>query len=363
MKETSHSNLLITYDDDATWLVTYADLMTILLVFFVLLYSLAFFEKEKYEERVEIIMRQLKQDKISKGGIELFDLSADLNRKISLEDITGLRSREAALFKTMNKFVKKAHQGKDITTRLNNGKIILTVSGETLFSSGSARLNPGALPAFNRMIQIFDEFPEFTINIKGHTDNIPISTRVFPSNWELSAIRATTVLKYLVSKGIRPQRLTATGYGDIMPMVPNTTEENRKTKQTIKPKQTDLKNMVDNQEQREAFRYIFKEEGHLTMDFKHQTVKVLNISAGGLAFNGDGFAQYDVDQITLFLDIPNYRGETRFTAQLRILNISAGRICHCIFENCNIEDYEIIHKYVLEMQKTEMINNSRNCMQ
>ncbi|MBU3954174.1 MAG: OmpA family protein, partial [Proteobacteria bacterium] len=55
----------------------------------------------------------------------------------------------------------------------------------------------------------------------------PISTRAFPSNWELSAIRATTVIKYLVSKGVAPQRLTATGYGDIMPQVPNTTDENR----------------------------------------------------------------------------------------------------------------------------------------
>jgi len=227
MKDTSYNSSFITYDDDATWLITYADLMTILLVFFVLLYSLAFFEKEKYEERVQVIMRQLKQDQVSKGGVELFDLSADLNRKISLEDITGLRSREAALFKTMDKFVQKTHQSKNITTKFKNGKIILTVSGETLFNSGSADLNPGALPVFNRMIQIFDEFPEFTINIKGHTDDIPISTRAFPSNWELSAIRATTVLKYLVSKGIRPQRLTATGYGDIMPRVPNTTDENR----------------------------------------------------------------------------------------------------------------------------------------
>lgn len=227
MKDTSYNSSFITYDDDGTWLITYADLMTILLVFFVLLYSLAFFEKEKYKERVEIIMRQLKQDQEIKGVMEVFNLPVNLDHKISIEDITGLRSRETALVKTINKFVKKTDQRKNITTQSRGGKIILTVSGETLFSSGSASLNPGAMPVFNQMIQIFDEFPEFIINIKGHTDNIPISTQAFPSNWELSAIRATTVLKYLVSKGIRPQRLTATGYGDIMPQVPNTTDENR----------------------------------------------------------------------------------------------------------------------------------------
>ncbi|MCP4717894.1 MAG: OmpA family protein [Desulfobacteraceae bacterium] len=227
MKDTSYNSSFISYDDDANWLITYADLMTILLVFFVLLYSLAFFEKEKYEERVKVIMRQLKQDHESKGGMELFDLSADMNRKISLEDITGLRSRETALFKTANQFVRKTGKRENITSQFMDGKIILTVSGETLFSSGSASLNQGSLHIFNQMIQIFDEFPEFIINIKGHTDNIPISTQAFPSNWELSAIRATTVLKYLISKGISPKRLTATGYGDIMPRVPNTTDKNR----------------------------------------------------------------------------------------------------------------------------------------
>lgn len=227
MKDTSYNSSFITYDDDATWLITYADLMTILLVFFVLLYSLAFFEKEKYESRVEVMTRQLQQDQEPKGSMEMFNLSGNLDPKISLEDFTGLRSRETALFKKINKMARKSDQHKKITTLSRNGKIMIIISGEALFSSGSASFNANALPSFDQMIQIFDEYPEYTINIKGHTDNIPISTPAFPSNWELSAIRATTVLKYLISKGISPQRLTATGYADIMPLVPNTTDINR----------------------------------------------------------------------------------------------------------------------------------------
>jgi len=227
MKDTSYNSSFITYDDDANWLITYADLMTILLVFFVLLYTLAFFEKEKYESRVEVIMRQLKQDQQPKGAMEMFDLSGNQDPKISLEDFTGLRSRETTLFKKVNKMAQKSDQRKKITTLSRYGKIMIIISGEALFGSGSASFNSDALPNFDQLIQLFDEYPEYTINIKGHTDNIPISTPAFPSNWELSAIRATTVLKYLIAKGISPQRLTATGYADIMPLVPNTTDENR----------------------------------------------------------------------------------------------------------------------------------------
>jgi chemotaxis protein MotB len=227
MKDTSYNSSFITYDDDGTWLITYADLMTILLVFFVLLYTLAYFEKEKYESRVEVVMRQLKQEQQPKGALEMFDLSGNQSPKISLEDFTGLRSREATLFKKINKMAQKSDQRKKITTLSRFGKIMITISGEALFSSGSASFNLAAMPSFDQLIQLFDEYPEYTINIKGHTDNVPISTPAFPSNWELSAIRATTVLKYLISKGISPQRLTATGYGDIMPLVPNTTDENR----------------------------------------------------------------------------------------------------------------------------------------
>jgi len=114
------------------------------------------------------------------------------------------------------------------------------------------------------------------------------------------------------------------------------------------------------EDKRESFRYIFKGDLRLSMDFKQKPVQLLNISAGGMAFRNEGFAQYDVDQITLLLDIPNYRGETIFSAQLRILNISDQGICRCIFENCTIEKYEMIHKYVLEMQKKDMTAKSKN---
>ena len=130
-----------------------------------------------------------------------------------------------------------------------------------------------------------------------------------------------------------------------------------------KPKQPiDINDPLETKDQREAFRYIFKGDRYLSMNFKEKPVQVLNISAGGMAFRDEGFTRYDVDQINLLLDIPNYRGETIFSAQLRILDISSQGICHSIFENCTIQEYETIHKYVLEMQKKDMIAKSKNQM-
>jgi len=227
MRDNTYNSTFITYDDDAAWLVTYADLMTIMLVFFVLLYTLAFFEKEQYRHAVETIKIQVEEDEHLIGLMELMEIPETVDTQITIEDITGLRSREKSLFESITKFARSSKQKKSISTRILDGKIIVSIKGKALFISGSADVNTEATTIFDKIIQILDDYPEYNINIKGHTDNIPISTSIFPSNWELSAIRATTVLKYLVSKGVDPQRLTATGYGEIMPLLPNTSEENR----------------------------------------------------------------------------------------------------------------------------------------
>lgn len=85
----------------------------------------------------------------------------------------------------------------------------------------------------DEIAQIIQEFPDFNVNIKGHTDNVPISTNKFPSNWELSAIRATTVLRRLTEKGIGAERLTATGYAELLPLGPNDTDEDRQKNRRV----------------------------------------------------------------------------------------------------------------------------------
>ncbi|WP_041279463.1 PilZ domain-containing protein [Desulfobacula toluolica] len=110
----------------------------------------------------------------------------------------------------------------------------------------------------------------------------------------------------------------------------------------------------ESEDQRQSYRYNFKQGQGFQITFKEKKVWVLNISAGGIAFNNNGFKLFDFDFITFTLDIPNFKGNSTFYSGLRVLRIDNKKICHCIFEHCSLEQHELIHKYVLEMQKNDL---------
>ena len=105
---------------------------------------------------------------------------------------------------------------------------------------------------------------------------------------------------------------------------------------------------------REAFRYLFKKDQGFLIDFKTKKVRVLNIGAGGIAFKNKGFQEFDFDLVKFTLDIPDFKGDPSFSAKIKILNIDQNNICHSIFEHCTKNQLELIHKYVLEMQKNDL---------
>jgi chemotaxis protein MotB len=105
--------------------------------------------------------------------------------------------------------------------------VIISLSGNVLFDSGRADLKPAGLAMLNILADRVRDMPN-DLRIEGHTDDIPIETSIFPSNWELSAARAVSVARYLSDHGrIKPERLTAAGYGQFRPAAPNTTREGR----------------------------------------------------------------------------------------------------------------------------------------
>ena len=106
-------------------------------------------------------------------------------------------------------------------------QINLQIDGRYLFASGKADLKDSARIIFANLTFLFRQYADYRIAIRGHTDDLDIETVQFPSNWELSAVRATTVLRYFIQEGIDPERMTATGYADFIPLVNNDSPENR----------------------------------------------------------------------------------------------------------------------------------------
>jgi chemotaxis protein MotB len=221
------------------WLVTYADLMTLLLTFFILLFSISSLNLAKFKQALAAIQVSLGETTPAVGLLEILDGPAvpfgiakkgsgstqPKGKKVALENLIGLKSRD--IYRDIKRFVHKRQVGDHILVYVDGSKVVIRVKGKVLFASGISILNPGATPILNDITEIVSRHPEYRLRIAGHSDNIPISTAQFPSNWELSAVRATTVLRFLIDKGIDPKRLTATGYGSLLPLVPNTTEANR----------------------------------------------------------------------------------------------------------------------------------------
>ncbi len=234
------------------WLMTYADLMTLLLVFFVLLFSMSNVEKEHFAEAARSFQTAF-QHAVSGAPNSLIPLehNAPTRQTEDLDD-PALTPPEQSKTQNDEEDSKEARRARALQLdweRLNrdlddafeqmqmqeaveigtpkDGKLALRVRGGLLFTSGSATFNYAMLPMLDALLETLAQNPHYKLEIQGHTDDIPISTPQFPSNWELSAVRATTVLRYMVDAGINPKRLTATGYGSSLPLVPNTSTENR----------------------------------------------------------------------------------------------------------------------------------------
>lgn len=195
----------------AEWLLTYADMATLLLTFFILMYAIA-------AENVSKVKTVLFGE--SRSGIGVMELLDAVEIKRTVAELTRKKSKD---------IVSEAKElaGTEMDATTDKSKVVFRVPGGTLFGPGDANLIKEARPVLDNIIKTIKKFPEYKINIQGHTDDTPISTDRFPTNWELSAARATAVLRYFIDKGIDPLKLTATGFADIFPLASNDAEFGR----------------------------------------------------------------------------------------------------------------------------------------
>ncbi len=213
----------------ATWLDTYCDTVTLLMTFFVLLYSMSSLDSEKIKQ-LSNAFNQVMAGKSASSILEynLYDGEVPLvGGESKYEAQTTDQSTSQQTYDEVNEYVQD-NQLNDVLSIVQDERgIILQMKDSILFETGEANLKPESKAILDKVSDLIATMPN-NIIIEGHTDNVPIKTSQFDSNWELSGTRAIKVLRYFTeTKNLSPDRFSASGYGEQKPVTGNSTEEER----------------------------------------------------------------------------------------------------------------------------------------
>jgi len=215
-------------EEEDAWLTTYLDTITLLLVMFVVMLAFSGGPSDTPGNHSASDVSQQGGNRHSEGM-----LTADSGpAAIPLgQPEPGLQTRQPQPSPAIDDSLL-AGLGDDIEVIREEGRISFRISSEILFASGNAELQDGGYTALDPLIPVLMT-SDLHISVAGHTDNIPISNALYPSNWELSSARAGSVIRYLTETGISPQRLTAVGYADTRPLQGNDSEQGRSANRRV----------------------------------------------------------------------------------------------------------------------------------
>ena len=179
------------------WLLTYSDAMTLLLAFFVVLFAISDVDQAKYEEIKAMIVGEVSKKAVPKP---FTDLAESLNQIIATSD-----------------------QAANITIENTRKGVSIEFTGTSLFAPGQATLRPEAEKLLNKIIGAIGMIhsDDYIVEVEGHTDDSPMQSKVYPTNWQLSTARSTNVVRYMIRGGMSADRLKASGFADTRPKVPN----------------------------------------------------------------------------------------------------------------------------------------------
>lgn len=197
--QTKRRTKSVRHDDESNWLVSYADMMTLLCGFFIMLFSLSKLDDPKYEGLKESVAKQF-------GG--------------------KYQAPTAQLGNYLTQVIQEAGLERFAVIRPDAYGVAIELESTVFFDTLSAELRPEGRVALQRVIhqlaqRQIKELKEFPIVVEGHTDARPIVGGTYATNWELSAARSARITRLFVEQGFRPDRLTAVGYGDARPLAPS----------------------------------------------------------------------------------------------------------------------------------------------
>lgn len=208
----------------SNWLDTYADMITLVMTFFVLLYSMSSVDEAKLQQISNALNNLLTgSDTTSMLQNNLYNGSVPL---VGNESINA-QVEEKTTYDEVKEFVDKNSLSDIVSIISDERGVIIQLKDSILFENGKADLKENSLVILDKINGLIATLPN-TIIIEGHTDNVPINTYQFPSNWELSGDRAAIVVRYFTEiKGQDPRKFTYQGCGDTKPLVGNDTDTNR----------------------------------------------------------------------------------------------------------------------------------------
>ena len=222
-------------EDSTLW--SFVDLMTLLLILFILFYSHAVTRKGSAPDMANrqpqsAVDQAIEVHKTSMADEPLADdphqpKQGEIKTEEKKPDET-LAQLEQQVRQTVSEKIKN-----DFSIQWNQKRLVLVLGERIAFNVGEADLLPDFQPTLKQISEFISSQEEYKVTVAGHTDDRPINTARFPSNWELSAIRAVNVAKFMILHGVNPHRISTEGYSAYYPLHPNTTAHNRDTNRRV----------------------------------------------------------------------------------------------------------------------------------
>lgn len=213
--------------DDNNFFVSWSDLVSLLLVFFVYLYSIS-----------EIDPLKFLQVKYALSGSEISSVEEDVLEILKLEQ-ESLKT----IYIEMEAFIQEESLQEVVSVTLLEDRLEISLGNVLLFEQGEATLKKNAEVILYQVGGLFNK-NDGQIVVEGHTDDVPIETNAFPSNWELSSARASSVVRFLRQVGVQENRFVVMAFNQFKPVVPNTDDvsraKNRRVKITVRPDRAKL---------------------------------------------------------------------------------------------------------------------------
>lgn len=213
------------------WLTTYSDMVTLILSFFVLLYSYSIVDAKKFQAIANSLSEALNGGKQTVYQLDGNIGDTPLNVVDTPQEVTpaeeDVLDSYKDIYNTVTQFVDENSLGDFVTIREGDRGIIIEFRDRILFDTGEANIKDEGIPALMKISELIRNMKN-PIVIEGHTDNVPIHTGEFPSNWALSSARAMKVLTYLTdNRGLDPSRFSTAAYGEYSPIASNDTPDGR----------------------------------------------------------------------------------------------------------------------------------------